>query len=52
MESGAQDALDKRSKGEEPLVIKWDHLKAKLDAVVAQIEENKVHKEKLMAVIA
>ena len=51
MESGAQEALDKRNEGEEPLVIERDQLQAKLDAVVAQIEENRVHKEKLMAII-
>ena len=50
--SGAQEALDKRNKGEEPLVIEQDQLEAKLDAVKAQIGENRVHKEKLMAVIA
>ena len=44
MVSGAQDAIDKWNKGE-------DELQAKLDAVVAQIEESKVHKEKLQAMI-
>ena len=52
VESGAQEALDKRIKGEEPLVIERDQLRTKLDAVVAQIEENQIAKEKLMAVIA
>ena len=52
MESGAQEALDKRNEGEEPLVIERDQLQAKLDAVVAQIEENRVYKEKLMEVIS
>ena len=52
VESGAQEAFDKRNKGEEQLVVERDQLKVKLDAVVAQIEENNVHKEKLMAVIA
>ena len=52
VESGAQEALDKRNEGEEPLVIEQDELQAKLDAVKAQIEENRVHKEKLIAVIA
>ena len=51
VESGAQEALDQRNEGEEPLVIARDQLKSKWDAVVAQIEENRVHKEKLMAVI-
>ena len=52
MESGAQEALDKRNEGEGPLVVEFDQLQAKSDAVKAQIEENKIHKEKLMAVIA
>ena len=52
VESGAQEALDKRNEGEEPLLIEEDQLQAKLGAVKAQIQENKVHKEKLMAVIA
>ena len=52
VESGAQEALDKRNKGEEPLVIEEDQLQARLNAVKAQIQENKVHKEKLVAVIA
>ena len=52
VESGAQEALDKRNEGEEPLLIEEDQLQAKLDAVNAKIKENKVHKEKLMAVIA
>ena len=52
VESGAQEALDKRNKGEEPLVIERDQLKAKLDTVVAQIEENQVAKGKLCVVIA
>ena len=52
VESGAQEALNKRNKGEEPLVIERNQLKVKLDAVVAQIKENRVHQEKLMAVIA
>ena len=52
VESGAQEALDKRIEGEGPLVIEEDQLQAKLDSVKAQIKENRVHKEKLMAVIA
>ena len=52
VESGAQEALDKRNEGEEPLVVERDQLEAKLDAVMAQIEDNRVHKEKLMAIIA
>ena len=52
VESGAQEALDKRNEGEEPLVIEEDQLQAKLDAVKAQIKENRVHKEKLLVVIA
>ena len=52
MECGAQEALDKRNKGEEPLLIEEDQLLSKLEAVLAQIEENKVHKKKLEAVIA
>ena len=52
VESGAQEALDKRNEGEKPLVIEQDQLQAKLDAVKAKIKENRVHKEKLMAVIA
>ena len=52
VESGAQEALDKRNEGEEPLVIELDQLQAKMDAVKAQVKENKVRKEKLMAVIA
>ena len=52
VESGAQEALDKRNKGEEPLLIERDHLQAKLDVVKAQIEENRVYKEKLMQVIS
>ena len=52
VESGAQEALDKRNKGEEPLVVERDQLQARLNAVKAKIEENKVHKEKLVAVVA
>ena len=52
VESGAQEALEKRNEGEEPLVIEEDQLQAKLDAVKAQIKENRVHKEKLLVVIA
>ena len=52
VESGAQEALDKRNEGEKPLVIEQDQLQAKLDAVKSQIKENRVHKQKLMAVIA
>ena len=52
MESGAQDALNKRNEGEEPLVIEQNQLKVKLDAVVTKIRVNRFHKEKLMAVIA
>ena len=33
------------------MVIERDQLEAKLGAVKAQIQENKIHKEKLMAVI-
>ena len=52
MESGAQEALDKRNRGEGPLVVELDQLKVKWDAAVAHlIEENKVAKEKLRAVI-
>ena len=52
VESGAQEALDKRNDGEGPLVVERDQLQARLNAVKAQIEENKVHKEKLVAVVA
>ena len=52
VENGAQEALDKRNEGEEPLAIEEEQLQAKLDAVKAQIKENKVHKEKLMEVVA
>ena len=52
VESVAQEALEKRNKGEEPLLIEEDQLQAKLDAVKAQIKENRVHKQKLMAVVA
>ena len=52
VESGAQDALDKRNEGEEPLLIEEDQLQVKLDAVKAQVKENRVHKEKLLVVIA
>ena len=47
MESGAQEALDKRNEGEGPLVVEQYESQAKLDAVKAQIQENKVHQEKL-----
>ena len=52
VESGAQEDLNKRNEGEEPLVIEQNQLKVKLDAVVTKIRENRFHKEKLMAVIA
>ena len=52
VESGAQDALEKRNEGEEPLLIEEDQLQARLDAVKAQIKENRVHKEKLLVVIS
>ena len=52
VESGAQDALNKRNEGEEPLVIEQNQLKVKLDAVMTKIRVNRFHKEKLMAVIA
>ena len=52
VKSGAQEALDKRNRGEEPLVIELDQLKVKWDAVMAQVNVNRVHKEKLMAIIA
>ena len=52
MEIGAQEALDKRNEGEEPLVmIEQDQLQARLNAVKAQFKENKGHKEKLLVVI-
>ena len=52
VESGAQEALEKRNEGEEPLVIEEYQLQARLNVVKSQIKENRVHKEKLMAVIA
>ena len=52
VDSGAQEALDKRIKGEKPLVVERDQLQVKLDAVKALIEENQVAKEKLTVVIA
>ena len=52
VESGAQEAIDKRNEGEEPLVIEEDQLQARLNVVKAKIKENRVHKEKLLVVIA
>ena len=52
VDSGAQEALDKRIKGEEPLVVERDQLKTRLIVVEAQIEENQVAKEKLTVAIA
>ena len=52
VESGAQEALDRRNRGEEPLVVELDQLKVKWDAIMAQVNVNRVHKEKLMAIIA
>ena len=52
VDSGAQEALDKRNKGEEPLVVERDQLRTRLIVVEAQIEENHVAKEKLTVVIA
>ena len=52
VDSGAQEALDKRIKGERPLVVERDQLRTRLIVVEAQIEENHVAKEKLCVVIA
>ena len=52
VDSGAKEALDKRIKGERPLVVERDQLKTRLIVVEAQIEENHVAKEKLCVVIA
>ena len=52
VDSGAQEALDKRIKGERPLVVERDQLKTRLIVVEAQIEENQVAKEKLCVVIS
>ncbi len=52
VDSGAQEALDKRIIGERPLVVERDQLKTRLIVVEAQIEENQVAKEKLTVVIA
>ena len=51
VESSAKDALDKREEGERPLVMELDQLEAKLSTLKAQIEENKIAKEKLKVVI-
>ena len=40
VESGAQEALDKRNEGEGPLVVEQYESQAKLDAVKAQIQKN------------
>ena len=52
MKNGAQKAIGKREDGERPLVVEQNQLRTRLNAVEAQIEENQVAKEKLMAVIA
>ena len=52
VDSGAQEALDKRNKGEEPLVVERDQLRTRLIVVEAQIEENQEAKEKLCVLIA
>ena len=51
IESEAQESLEKRGKGEKPLVIKRDKLKAKLSAVEAQLQRNEASKLKLRAII-
>ena len=52
MESKAQGTLKKRDKEERTLVVEQDQLKAKLKTVEAQIEENQVCKEQLLAIVA
>ena len=52
VETKAEEAIEKREEGERPLVIEQDQLQAKLDAVKALIEENRVAKGKLRAVVA
>ena len=52
LDSGAQEAIGKREEGEILLVVKRDQLRTRLNAVEAQIEENRVAKEKLLAVVA
>ena len=52
VKNGAQKAIGKREDGERPLVVEQNQLRTRLNAVEAQIEENQVAKEKLMAVIA